>query len=456
MSEHPLSLNVLREPPQLDAQEVKARADRVVSERTGLISFAEMVETGPCDPGAFWVRVAPADTTPIFDVRAHSEGNAAALDPDTALLKAVGESIERYCAASADCGELTLASFSGMDAPCVPPSSWALFSDAQYAASEFPVSRFREDTPIRWAKGFSLTQDRAVHVPASFVYIPYLPASGEARIVPWQVSTGLACHTSLTRAALKSLLEVLERDAFMLFWHRRIQCPEIDVSMVSDRRLLALLNLTNIPGYKRHILLLTADIPLPIILVAMTSQDHKPFAVMGCAADCLPENALRLALEEALLSMHGITTIAERDIEYASGAENYADIHDLLRHAWVYAVDPRLRDVVSAQFLPSGSVAWKDLPTQTSSSTLEQLVWLVRQLERRGYESIVADITTIDVDDVGFKVVRGMVPGMQPLDVDHRFMHLGGSRLYLPPQKLGIPAHRCLGSTLNPYPHPFP
>jgi ribosomal protein S12 methylthiotransferase accessory factor len=456
VSGHPLSMNVLGEPPQLDTAEVLTRAARVVSERTGLISFAEVVETSPCDPSAFWVRTVPADTEPIFDVRAYSEGNASARDADGALLKAVGESIERYCAASANCGELTLASFRSMELLSVPPSSWALFSDQQYRARDFPVPRFTEDTTIRWAPAYSLTRDLVVQVPASFVYIPYTPGPGETRIIPWQVSTGLACHTSLTRAALKSLLEVVERDAFMLFWHRRIRCPEVDVSAIADERLRSLLDLTEVPGYQRHILLLTADLPLPIVLVAMTSMEHKPYVVMGCAADCQPENALRLALEEALLSMHGITNIAESEPEYAPAEKGYLDVRDLMRHAWIYAVDPRLREVTSAQFVPSGVVAWADLPRAPTDSALGQLRWIVTQLEARGYEAIVADLTTIDVDDVGFKVMRGMVPGMQPLDVDHRFMHLGGPRLYLTPEKLGVPAHRFSGATLNPYPHPFP
>jgi ribosomal protein S12 methylthiotransferase accessory factor len=225
---------------------------------------------------------------------------------------------------------------------------------------------------------------------------------------------------------------------------------------VSDPKLRSLLERTNVPGYQRHILLLTADVPLPIVLVAMTSQVHKPYVVMGCAADCLPENALRLALEEAVLSMHGITTYAERDPEYVSAEPDYGDLRDLLRHAWVYAVDPRLRDVTAAQFVPSGSIAAAELPTAPTSSTLEQLRWLVRQLGARGHESIVVDLTTIDIDDIGFKVVRGIVPGMQPLDVDHRYRHLGGRRLYLPPTALGIAEDRIGGDAPNPYPHPFP
>ena len=458
MNAHPLSLRRLREPPVLDLGEVQARAARIVSGRTGIVSSVELVETGPCDPSTYWARATHGDTTHIFGVRARNDGNASALDRDTAVVKALGESIERYCAAAADPEELTLARFNELDVPAVPPAAWALFDAAQHEAGGLPVPRFDETTPIRWARGFSLRRDSPVLVPASFAYIPYTPVEGEARILPWQVSTGLASHTSLARAALKALLEVIERDAFMLFWHRRIRCPEVDLSSLAGTGTPALRRLierADVLGHRCEVRLLTLDIPLPIVLVTFSSQTHKPYVVMGCAADCDPREALRLAFEEALLSLHGITTIAERDPTYAPEAPDYADVRDLLKHAWVYAVDPALRAVTSDMLRPAGRVRANHLPRGPSGSTLAQLRWLVEQLGARDLDPVIVDLTTPDIDDVGFKVVRGMIPGMQPLDVDHRFRHLGGRRLACPPGELGVATAR-MTEGLNPQPHPFP
>lgn len=450
-----LSLRKLEDTPALSLSEVKYRANRIVSSRTGIVSKVELKETGPCDPTVYWASATPADTTAAFGARASNDGNASALSVDAAVVKALGESIERYCVACADDSALRLSSLVDLDEPAVHPSAWALFKWDQLQAPGFPVPPFTEETRIRWARGFSLTKDASVYVPASFVHIPYKPVAGETRILPWQVSTGLACHTGLARASLKALLEVVERDAFMLFWHRQIRCPEIDVSNLSSSELCELVHRTQVLGYCASIRLLTLDIPVPVILVTFTSSEHKPYVVMGCAADCSPEVALRLALEEALLSLHGITTLAERDPLYAPDSDDYADITTLLKHPWVYAVDPRLRAVMSAQLVPSGNVPFSELPRGSSGSTLEQLSWLVARLHERNLEAIVVDLTTLDIDDVGFKVVRGMVPGMQPLDIDHRYRHLGGRRLYEPPSRLAVDEDR-MGSDLNPYPHPFP
>jgi ribosomal protein S12 methylthiotransferase accessory factor len=461
MRAHPLSLRSMEDTEPLELAEVEARAARIVSRRTGIVDCVELVETGPCDPSTYWVRATHGDTTPFFGVRAMCDGNASAVDRQTATVKALGESIERYCAACADPDHLVLARFRDLDTPAVRPSDWALFSAEQHRQPGFPVPPFDEDTPIRWVWGFSLSGDHPILVPAAFTFIPYAPVAGEARILPWQVSTGLASHTSWARAALKSLLEVIERDAFMLFWHRRISCPEIDLSHLDDssaarmRSLRALFDRADVLGYRCDVRLLTLDVPLPIVLVTLSSDVHRPYVVMGCAADCEPETALRLAFEEALLSLHGITTIAERRPSYEPEGPAYSDIGDLLRHAWVYAVDPELRTTMTEQLRPAGSVTVGDLPRGPRHSTLAQLRWLVQQLSMRGRDAVVVDLTTPDIDEIGFKVMRGAIPGMQPLDVDHRHRHLGGPRLTCPISELGIAGARAR-SGLNPHPHPFP
>jgi ribosomal protein S12 methylthiotransferase accessory factor len=450
-----LSLDRLEDQAPVSLTEVKQRASRIVSTRTGIVSSVELVQTGPCDPSVFWARTRTADTTAMAGVRALNEGNAAALDLDLAVVKALGESVERYCAAFVDEDELRLSSLLELGEKAIHPSLWALFDGQQWSTPGFPVAPFSEETRVRWTRAFSLTKNRPVYVPASFVHIPYRPAETEARILPWQVSTGLACHTGLARAELKALLEVIERDAFMLFWHRRIRCPAIDVSRLPNAELRELMARARVHDYRTEVRLLTLDVPLPIILVTLSSREHKPYVVMGCAADCSPETALRLALEEALLSLHGITTLVEQKPRYERTIADYADIGNLMLHAWVYAVDPGLCDVMAEQLIPTQTVPFEALPRGPAGGTLGQLRWLVDRLAQINLEAVVADLTTPDIDDVGFKVIRGMVPGMQPLDVDHRHRHLGGRRLYLPAARLGIEDHR-VAANLNPYPHPFP
>ena len=76
-------------------------------------------------------------------------------------------------------------------------------------------------------------------------------------------------------------------------------------------------------------------------------------------------------------------------------------------------------------------------------------------MAKAGYDAFAVDLTTIDVDDLGFKVVRVVIPGFQPLDINHNHRHLGGHRLQQIADRFGrteCPLHEML----NPLPHPFP
>jgi ribosomal protein S12 methylthiotransferase accessory factor len=65
------------------------------------------------------------------------------------------------------------------------------------------------------------------------------------------------------------------------------------------------------------------------------------------------------------------------------------------------------------------------------------------------------DLTTPDIEELGLRVVRVVVPGAHPLYMGHINRALGVRRLYEVPQRLGYPG-LVPGDADNPYPHPFP
>jgi ribosomal protein S12 methylthiotransferase accessory factor len=71
-------------------------------------------------------------------------------------------------------------------------------------------------------------------------------------------------------------------------------------------------------------------------------------------------------------------------------------------------------------------------------------------------EVIVVDVTTADVEELGFKVVKVLIPGMQPVDFGVQWPHVGGRRLYEAPRRMGYQQFRTQPQELNRFPHPFP
>jgi ribosomal protein S12 methylthiotransferase accessory factor len=77
-------------------------------------------------------------------------------------------------------------------------------------------------------------------------------------------------------------------------------------------------------------------------------------------------------------------------------------------------------------------------------------------LEARGFDVIVVDLTTPDVRDLGFRVVRVFIPGLQPLHGDHRYPFLGGKRWSDAPFRLGLRDRPLTEEGRFKLPHPFP
>ena len=55
------------------------------------------------------------------------------------------------------------------------------------------------------------------------------------------------------------------------------------------------------------------------------------------------------------------------------------------------------------------------MPDRSTGRVLADLEYCIERLGDAGYEVIVADITTPDIAEVGFSVVRVIVPGLVPL-----------------------------------------
>ncbi len=147
---------------------------------------------------------------------------------EAAEAAAIGEALERYSGSFVPGERLVVASADQLGPSAVDPERFALFSAAQHAAAGFPFAPFRRDTVVSWVDGFAVPSGEHAYLPAQLVFMPWRDAvAGETRI-GHTTSSGLACAPTLEEAVLTGLLELIERDAFMLVWHNRLSLPRLD------------------------------------------------------------------------------------------------------------------------------------------------------------------------------------------------------------------------------------
>ncbi len=451
-----ISLKNLKEGPDTLISEGLKRAQRLVSDRSGVISKVDFEELFPGEPQVFFSHSEPADMSAFCGQKALNYGDAASVDPDRAIMKAIGESVERYCSGQYDKEEMPIATYEEMGEEAVDPRSFALFSDQQYAAPDFPFTPLTPRTPIRWTLGFSLRDETPRWVPAAFVYVPYQFDRPGEPVFFNPISTGLACGTTLTAALYKSILEVIERDFFMIVWKNRLPVRRIDPWSSRDpfvRQLLEALPEISLECQANYLAL---DMDVAVISVLFKTRiDTTPHTIMGIGADLDPDRALIQALEEAYLTFLGMHRYALLKEDFKPDPD-FGNITTPTLHALAHAVSPSLRPTTDFLKTSKTILPMSELANESTGSRIKDVKKLIAMLGKQGLDVISFDLTTEDIDDAGFKVVRSIIPGMQPLDNNHGRRYLGGRRLYDVPVNLGLLSESLTEKKLNPHPHPFP
>ena len=455
MRNSPISLVTLKNGPEAPLSECLIRAERLVSDRVGIISKVDFEELVPGEPEVYFAHSEPANVSVLCGQKALNHGDAASIDSDRAIMKAVGESIERYCSGQYDKNDLVLAAFDEFDGDAVDPQTFALYSGEQYSQENFPFSPLTHQTPLQWVKGNSLKEDKPLWVPAAFVYVPYLFDNPKEQPFFNSISTGLACGPDLVSALYKSILEAIERDTFMIVWKNQLVLPRLDPWSSNDPFVQQLLEALQYVSLDCEAVYLTSDISVPVIIVILKREDGTPYTTMGIGADLDPNRALSQALEEAYLTFLGMSRYAKLKNDYKPESD-YSDINTPTLHALAHAVCPELRSSINFLTSSKNLLSFGSLPNLSSESKIDNIHTLVKLLDEKDLDIISYDLTTLDVDEVGFKVVRSVVPGLQPLDINHSRRYEGGKRLFEVPVKMGLLDKPHGTRELNRFPHPFP
>lgn len=426
----------------------------LIDDRVGVIHHVEEVRREAGAPDYFHCAAQACNTRAFNRFANFSHAGGAATDLRVAAAKAVGEAVERYCAAQYEIEELPLCSHHAAPMRCVPPETFALHSAEQYAQDGFPWLPFGADTAVRWTPALDPLTDETWYVPAALVFIPYqyYHATGDTPIAQ-PISTGLACHCSPAEAAVAAACEVIERDAFTLTWQARIAPPQILVETLSDA------NYDRVQRFERTggevtLFRLTLDLPVPTVLAVLRNEvSGAPALVFAAATDLNPEQAVRKSLEELAHTARYSQQIHSR-LPRLAPAPDHGNVMDQVSHLnfWCDHAHAPFADFL---FASADRVVFDELPCLPAEDPRRGFAALARHVGAAGHRILVADLTTPDVRPLGLTVVRALIPGFHPLFMGHRIRALGGSRLWSIPQTGGYPGISAETGD-NPLPHPYP
>ena len=391
-----------------DIEESLSRAERAVDDVLGIVQEVGEAESFPVP----YYLAHSCDTSGFSDVSAARDAAGVALDWNEAFVKALGESLERYCAGIYHLADFDRATTDEMSA-AVAPSTFVCEQEPD------------PDAEIHWTAGQHLASGRSVDLPAEFVHYP--PPSRQFRS---PVTTGLGLGNSTVEALLSGLYEVIERDAMMLSWYSSFEPLGLEVD---DEDFETMVRRARSEELDVTALLLTQDVDIPVVAVAVSREEWPKFA-LGTGADLDVASATRSALAEALQNWMELRGMGKEGAEDAMGAiGRYAD-----RPKSVEAlIDPETT-------IPAASTTPDDAPAGTEE--LEEVLDRIADAEGE-LEAYAARTTTRDVETLGFEAVRAVVPQAQPLCFGNMYF---GERAERVPEALGFEPQ------LDRDHHPFP
>lgn len=408
--------------------------------------------------------VAQADL-PMRGTRARDSGWGRDWTYRGARAIAVLEAVERWGGLQAG-GRVTrvFATYAELGSDALDPGTLGTHEPDVLASEGFPISAFDPQRPVHWVWAHSFRRGRPVLVPEAYAYYgTHLLRPEEPRFA-YEISNGCAVGSCMEEAVLHGLLEVVERDAFLIAWYTRRPLPRIELDTASSRTRLLAAHLESRTGRRLAVYDSTVEHGIPSVWALATHPDLPQGMAASLSAGGAHIDADR-AIANALTELGPILQSVDRS--YPGQAERVREmvtnpeiVKSMGDHSLLYA-DPRTLPRLS--FLTDGDggtcrVADLDARSVRPANDLtDDLMAVVDRMLRYDLDVLVVNQTTSEHRATGLTCAKIIVPGAVPMTFGHAARRVRGlPRLLEVPRRLG---HRQAPRTvaeLNPDPHPFP
>ena len=426
----------------------------LVSPRFGIVKELDLIAREFSDPPQpYIVRSLLANSGfAMKDEHARNGASGKGLTVDAARVCALGEAVERYSSLFYETEEIKYARRPDLSGRSLDPKQLVLYRPDQYAHVDY--SPFSQESILGWVSGRSLTRGDRLWLPALAVYLGYRPRSPE-EIIFGGTSNGLAAGNTLPEAIYSAALEVIERDAVMIGWTNRTIAARWEPATHPDLEFRRMLKAYERRGIRIELFQMPTDLDVAVFLALGIAENERdlPAAAVGISAHPDPAKAAMKAFLELGQLRPGLrrrlrsTDIRDKMEALMADPRLVRGIDD---HSLLYAHPSALRKL---RFLREAPITRSDWP---EIDGLRDFTWLVDHMASKGHELIYSDLTTHDMDRLGLRTVRAIIPSFQPIDFGFYQMRLGGNRLYSLPFEVGLRAREGTPETLNPDPHPFP
>jgi ribosomal protein S12 methylthiotransferase accessory factor len=388
-------------------------------------------------------------------------------------LVALLEALERHDGMSAR-GKRTKVhgSFRELQYDAVDPEHLGLHDPQFTEHTATKLLRYSPDLVINWVWGHSFMEARPKLIPEQTAYyrredLDWTITSDRFCL---ETSNGCALGASIEEALLHALLEVIERDSFLMTWYARLGARELFLGGVESLAARTLIAKIEDEGYSVHCFDTTSEFAVPAVWVVAVGVGGSHAASMSAGgASHDPERALLSALSDLATNVVWYERRAPRPADRRQEAKRLRnmlasseEVRTAEDHVALYTL-PEASERLSFLFDPSRAgvpfeeafVGWQE--RWSCPDLTECLNELLSHILSLGLDVLAVDQTSPEQRELGFRTVKAVVPGTLPMTFGHLYHRTRGiRRLLTVPVRLGYWSRPKRYQDLEILPHPFP
>jgi len=371
----------------------------------------------------------------------------------TARIVAIIEAIERYTSAMPRGRRVAVhATVDSLGDLALNPRLFGLYSVQQYKDHADLLTPYSDDLELDFVWAFSLRKQKPVLIPRHLGFYSFVGAKNEPAFVI-EGSNGCAIGNCPEEAIFHGLLEVIERDAFLLAWYSQKTPRRFDLMDSTDPEVRCRVRILESHGFQIEAFDITTEFGVPAVCVlAIRNDNEMPSAVCTPGAHLYPELAVKKAIQE-LTSMTSRLRIDSTNHDVVRRIDELAEDVTRAKDAWEHLLcycSPASRHYFD--FFLSGiqRTSLKNLNEYScdmwADDLGDELQSLIRRVLAQNLDVVVVNHTAPEHSLAGLFNYKVLVPGTVPIGWGARLQRFQGVARLQTALQNNMP---------NPAPHPF-
>jgi len=313
---------------------------------------------------------------------------------ELALIKCLGESIERYCFLNYKYHSRIYKSFDQIKECALDPAT-------------IKGSHSREKNMF-WVEGFNLTKKTKCYIPSQLILEN---SKGEFHLSQPDITTGAAGGFDHTSTLLRGIYEVIERDAFMTIFLNKINAPMINLKKLDNKYVAKILKLVERYNLQLNVFDISNDLKIPVFLNILTDKTGiGPAIACGLSSGLKVNEAIIGSITESFITRVWIRKKLI-EINYKIPDIKPEKINTFTQRALYWSSINKFKELDFLLFQKPFLV-----PKNTFSGSKEkELLSVIEMLGKKGHDVYYVDITHSKIKKSGYRVYKIIIPTLQPL-----------------------------------------